>query len=108
MLKIRRSDCYVMDTEYDSEAIHRLIREDINADSIIPICSWNNEFFGGIYRLEMALHFDDVRYRNRKQLVENLFSVLKRRFRGDKKARIFAILKKEITEKIIVCNITGI
>ena len=53
-----------MDTEYDSEAIHRLIREDLHADSIIPVLSWNNEFFGGIYRQDMALHFDDVKYRN--------------------------------------------
>jgi transposase len=78
--KIRKSDCYVMDKGYDSEAIHRLIREDLHADSIIPIRSWNNEFVGGIYRQEMALHFDDVRYRKR-QLVENRFSVMKRKFK---------------------------
>ena len=65
-----------MDRGYDSEAIHRQIREDLHADSIIPIRSWNNEFVGGTYRQEMALHFDDVRYRKRK-LVENMFSVLK-------------------------------
>jgi hypothetical protein len=49
-----------MDQGYDSEAIQRLIREDLDADSI-----WNNEFIGGIFRQEMALHFDDVRYRKR-------------------------------------------
>ena len=102
--KIRKSDCYVMDKGYDSEAIHRLIREDLHADSIIPIRSWNNEFVGGIYRQKMALHFDDVRYRKR-QLVENMFSVLKRKFSGDLKARIFAIQKKGITGKMIVCTI---
>lgn len=102
--KIRKSDCYVMDKGYDSEAIHRLIREDLHADSIIPIRSWNNEFVGGTYRQEMALHFDDVRYRKR-QLVENKFSVLKRKFSGDLKARIFAIQKKEIAGKMIVCNL---
>ena len=102
--KIRRSDCYVMDKGYDSEAIHRLIREDLHADSIIPIRSWNNEFVGGIYRQEMALHFDNVRYRKR-QLVENMFSVLKRKFSGDLKARIFTIQMKEITGKMIVCNL---
>jgi len=102
--KIRPSDCYVMDKGYDSEAIHRLIREDLHADSIIPIRSWNNEFVGGIYRQEMALHFDDVRYRKR-QLVENKFSVLKRKFSGDLKSRIFATQKKEIAGKMIVCNI---
>jgi len=93
-----------MDKGYDSEAIHRLIREDLHADSIIPIRSWNNDVVGGTYRQEMALQFDDVRYRKR-QLVENKFSVLKRKFSGDLKARIFAIQKKEIAGKMIVCNI---
>jgi hypothetical protein len=54
-----------MDKGYDSEAIHRLIREDLHADSIIPIRSWNNDVVGGTYRQEMALQFDDVRYRKR-------------------------------------------
>jgi len=102
--KIRRSECYVMDRGYDSEAIHRLIREDLHADSIIPIRSWNNVVVGGIYRQEMAQQFDVVRYR-RRQLVENKFSVLKRKFCGDLKARRFAILMKEIAGKMIVCNI---
>lgn len=102
--KIRKSECYVMDKGYDSEAIHRLVREDLHADSIIPIRSWNNDVVGGTYRQEMALQFDDVRYRKR-QLVENKFSVLKRKFSGDLKARIFAIQKKEIAGKMIVCNI---
>jgi hypothetical protein len=69
-----------------------------------PIRSWNNEFVGGICRQEMALHFDDVRYRKR-QLVENMFSVLKKKFNGDLKARIYPIQKKEIAGKIIVCKI---
>jgi hypothetical protein len=102
--KIRKSDCYVMDKGYDSEAIHRLIREDLHADSIIPIRSWNNDVIGGTYRQEMALQFDEVRYRKR-QLVENKFSVLKRKFGSDLKARIFTIQKKEIAGKMIVCNI---
>ena len=53
--------CYVMDRDYDSEPIHRQIREDLHADSIIPIRSWNNEFVGGTYRQEIALQFADVR-----------------------------------------------
>jgi len=93
-----------MDRGYDSEAIHRLIREDLHADSIIPIRSWNNEVVGGTYRQEIAQQFDDVRYR-RRQLVENKFSVLKRKFSGDLKARIFSIQRKEIAGKMIVCNI---
>ena len=102
--KIRKSCCYVMDRGYDSEAIHRQIREDLHAVSIIPLRSWNAEYVGGTYRQEMAVHFDDVRY-PRRQLVENKFSVLKRKFSGDLKARIFRIQMKEIASKMIVCNI---
>ena len=101
---IRKSDCYVMDRGYDSEAIHRLIREDLHADSVIPIRSWNNEIISGKYRQEMALQFNDVVY-PRRQLVENKFSVLKRKFDGDLKARIFLIQMKEIAMKMIVCNL---
>jgi hypothetical protein len=65
-----------MDRGYDSEAIHRFIREDLRADLIIPLRSWNADHGGGIYRQEMAIQFNNVRYR-RRQLVENKFSVLK-------------------------------
>ena len=102
--KIRKSDCYVMDRGYDSEAIHRLIREDLHANSVIPIRSWNNEIIGGTYRQEMACQFNDIIY-PRRQIVENKFSVLKRKFDGDLKARIFRIQMKEIANKMIVCNI---
>jgi transposase len=102
--KIRKSDCYVMDKGYDSEAIHRLIREDLRANSVIPIRSWKNDIIGGTYRREMAQQFNDIIYPKR-QLVENKFSVLKRKFSGDLKARRFLIQMKEIANKMIVCNI---
>ena len=102
--KTRKSDCYVMDRGYDSEAIHRLIREDLHANSVIPIRSWKNEVIGGTYRQEMACQFNDSIY-PRRQLVENKFSVLKRKFNGDLKARRFLIQMKEIANKMIVCNI---
>ena len=101
---IRKSDCYVMDKGYDSEEIHRHIREDLQAESIIPIRSWHNEAVGGKYRQEMARQFDNEKY-GRRQLVENRFSVLKRKFSGDLKARRFLIQMKEIATKMIVCNI---
>lgn len=101
---IRKSDCYVMDKGYDSEAIHRLIREGLHANSVIPIRSWNNDIIGGTYRREMAQQFNDTIY-PRRQLVENKFSVLKRKFSGDLKARRFLIQMKEIANKMIVCNI---
>ena len=93
-----------MDKGYDSEAIHRLIREDLHANSVIPIRSWNNEIIGGKYRQEMACQFNNVVY-PRRQLVENKFSVLKRKFSADLKARRFLIQTKEIANKMIVCNI---
>lgn len=34
---LRMSDCYILDKGYDSEVIHRLIREDLHANSVIPI-----------------------------------------------------------------------
>jgi hypothetical protein len=93
-----------MDKGYDSKEIHRQIREDLHAESIIPIRSWNNEAVSGKYRQEMASQFDNEKY-GRRQLVENRFSVLKRKFCGDLKARKSLIQMKEIATKMIVCNI---
>jgi len=93
-----------MDRGYDSEAIHRLIREILHANSVIPLRSWNADFVGGTYRQEMATRFNDIIY-PRRQLVENKFSVLKRKFSGDLKARKFLIQTKEIAGKMIVCNL---
>lgn len=102
--KLRKSECYVMDRGYDSAAIHRLIREYLHANSVIPIRSWNNETVGGMYRQEMANQFNHVIY-PRRQRVETKFSVLKRKFGGDLKARSFRGQTKEIANKMIVCNI---
>jgi hypothetical protein len=84
--------------------IHQLIRYDLHAHSVIPIRSWKNEIISGKYRQEMARQFDSTRYPKR-QIVETKFSVLKRKFSGDLKARIFLIKMKEIAGKMIVCNI---
>jgi hypothetical protein len=89
---------------YDSEAIHRLIRETLHANSVIPLRSWKNEFIGGTYRQEMAQQCNDSIY-PRRQLVENKFSVLKRKFNGDLKARRYLIQMKEIANKMIVGNL---
>jgi hypothetical protein len=97
------SDIPVLQHSY-SEAIHRLIREDLHANSVIPIRSWNNEIIGGTYRQEMARRFNHIIY-PRCQLVENKFYVLKRKFNGDLKSRKFRIQTKEIANKMIVCNI---
>jgi hypothetical protein len=106
--RLRMSDCYVMDRGYDSEKMHRLIRDILNAESVIPVRVWSNtENIWGKYRKEMTDHFDDVRYR-RRVLVETKFSVLKRRFGSDLKARQYQIQRKEIAIKIILANLDRI
>jgi hypothetical protein len=103
--RLRKSECYVMDRGYDSEKMHRLIRDTLNADSVIPVRVWSNtENIWGKYRKEMTDNFDDVRYR-RRVLVETKFSVLKRRFGSDLKSRKYQSQRKEITCKIILANI---
>ncbi|WP_165394739.1 transposase [Methanofollis fontis] len=64
---LRKSDCYVMDRGYDSEAIHRLIREVLHVNSVIPLRSWNADFVGGTYRQEMATRFNDIIYPRRQK-----------------------------------------
>ncbi len=103
--KTRKSECYIMDRGYDSEKMHRFIRETLKADSIIPARThqgttnvWRK------YRKEMTDNFDFVRYCKRF-LVETKFSILKRRFGADLKSRLFQIQKKEISCKIILANL---
>jgi len=93
-----------MDRGYDSEKIHRLIRDDLKAISIIPPRVWKGTNVRGKYRKEMTDNFDAVRYR-RRYLVETKFSILKRRFGADLKSRIFQIQKKEISCKISLANL---
>ena len=100
-----KSECYLMDRGYDSEKMHQFIRETLNANSIIPARSHQySKNVWGKYRKEMTEHFDAERYRKRF-LVETKFSILKRRFGADLKARIFQCQKKEISCKIILANL---
>jgi len=46
----------------------------------------------------------DVRY-HRRTLVETKFSVLKRKFGGDLKTRKFSNQRKELSCKMIICNL---
>jgi hypothetical protein len=93
-----------MDKGYESEAILRLIREDLHANSIIPIRSGNNDIIGGTYLREMTQQFNDVVY-TKRQIVENKFFALKRKFSGDLKGRRFLIQTKETANKTIVYDI---
>jgi hypothetical protein len=47
----RKSECYVMKKGYDSEKIHHLIREEVKADSIIPLRVRKRKNIKGKYRI---------------------------------------------------------
>ncbi|SDK37207.1 Transposase DDE domain-containing protein, partial [Methanoculleus thermophilus] len=97
--------CYVMDKGYDAETLHRQIREELGADSVIPVRTWQGRIRSGTYRQEMYANVDDERYRERNK-VETAFSVLKRRFGEELKARKYWYQVKEIKIKVILHNLT--
>lgn len=63
--KMRRSECYVMDKGYDSGKIHSIIREEIRADSIIPLRKRKRKKIKGKYRKQLNLSFDKIKYNQR-------------------------------------------
>jgi len=103
--RTRRAACYVMDRGYDAEHLHRQIREEIGAESVIPVRTWKGRIRSGRYRQEMYTNFDEKRYRERNK-VETAFSVLKRRFGEELKARKYRCQVKEIKTKLILHNLT--
>ena len=102
--KLRKSQCYVMDKGYDSEEIHALIREEIKAESIIPLRVRKRKKIKGKYRKQLYLTFDEIRY-NKRNIAETTFSVVKRKFGETLRARKFHNQVKEIKIKLIVYNI---
>jgi transposase len=102
--KNKKSECYVMDKGYDSEKIHILIREEIKADSIIPLRVRKRKKIKGKYRKQLHLTFDKIKY-NKRNIAETTFSVVKRKFGEVLRARKFFNQVKEIKIKLIVYNI---
>ncbi|ACL17585.1 IS5-like element ISMepa1 family transposase [Methanosphaerula palustris] len=105
--RTRKTGCYVMDKGYDSEKLHRQIREEMGADSVIPVRTWKGKIYSGKYRQEMYNNFDSKRYYERNK-VETAFSVIKRRFGEDLKARKYWYQVKEIKVKMILHNLTKV
>ena len=92
---------YVMEKAYDSEAIHDFIHNELKSDAIIPIRNWNATYVSGIYRQKMAINFDYDLYHKRNN-VETVFSVIKRKFGEKILARKYLTKLKEIKLKCIV------
>ena len=105
--RTRQSELYVMDKGYDSEDIHRLIQDSLNAYALIPVRNRKRKQISGYYRRGMKLWFDTDQYHQRNK-VETVFSVLKRKFGESLKARKFRFQVKEIKLKIILYNISRI
>ena len=69
-----------MDKGYDSENIHRLIRDELNSYSVIPVKTRKRKRIMGYYRRELSGSFDEKLY-HRRNLVETTFSVPEKKFR---------------------------
>jgi hypothetical protein len=95
---------YVLDKGYDSEDLHRLIRHRLEAESVIPVRDRERKTIHGRYRRQLARSLDRFRY-HRRNLVETVFSVLKRRFGENLKARKYWYQIKEIKVKILIDNL---
>ncbi|QLC49345.1 IS5 family transposase [Methanolobus zinderi] len=102
--RTRRSKYYLMDKGYDSEAIHSLTREQLQAIAIIPLRHRKRKRIKGKFRRKMIQEFDEKLYHNRN-LVETTFSVLKRKYGEEIKARKYWNQVKEIKMKLIVHNL---
>jgi transposase len=105
--RTRKSDAYVLDKGYDSEDIHKLIRDGLNSYSLIPVRNRKRKRIFGIYRRELARSFDQAWYHQRNK-VETVFSVIKRKFGECLKARKFQAQIKELKIKLILYNISKI
>jgi len=103
--RTRHSELYVMDKGYDSEEIHELICDTLNAHAIIPVRNRKRKRISGFYRRRLALAFDDEKYHQRNK-VETVFSVLKRKFGEALKARKYRLQIKEIKIKMILYNLS--
>ena len=103
--RTRQSSLYVMDKGYDSEEIHRLIRDTLNSCSLIPIRNRKRKRISGYYRRKMVSLFDSDQYHQRNK-VETVFSVLKRRFGESLKSRKYRLQVKEIKIKVILYNLS--
>ncbi|WP_394346223.1 transposase [Methanolobus halotolerans] len=100
----RRSNYYVMDKGYDSEVIHSITREQLNAVAIIPLRQRKRKKIKGHYRRKMLLEFDEELY-HKRNLVETMFSVLKRKYGEETKARKHWNQAREIKIELLMINI---
>ena len=98
--RVYRANCYVMDKGYDSESLHSFINNEMDAESIIPPRIWGNHVPSSYYRHKMFLSFPHEKYR-RRNLVESMFSVIKRIFSERIRSRKRRKQRREVKLKCI-------
>ena len=102
--RTRKSKYYVMDKGYDSEVIHSLAREKLEAIAMIPLRQRRRKKIKGKFRRKMIWEFDETLYHNRN-LVETMFSVLKRKYSEEIRAKKYWNQAKEVKFKLLVHNL---
>ena len=95
----------VADKGYDSEANHELVREELDAMSIIParyedVPVWRTH---GRYRKEMKRRYDKKLY-NQRNKNETILSVIKRMFGEHITSRLVKMQNRELTFRVIAYN----
>jgi hypothetical protein len=98
---IRHSDLCVMDKGYDSEGIYELIRDTLNSSSLIPVRNRKRKRISRYYQRQIAQSLDQEKYHQRN-IVETIFSVMKRKFGESLKARKYRLQVKENKIKVIL------
>jgi len=93
-----------MDKGYDSEEIHSLARDKLGSIAMIPLRHRKRKKIKGKYRRKMAWEFDEELYHNRN-LVETMFSVLKRKYGEEIRAKKYWNQVKEVKFKLLVHNL---
>lgn len=91
----------VADKAYDTETIRKLINEEIKAFDQIPLKTRAKK---GHYRLNSPTIFRHKIYRKRNN-VESVFSVIKRKFSGTNHSRSTYLSNKETKLKNTIYNI---
>ena len=94
-----------MDKGYDSENIHRYIRDTIRAESVIPVRKWNGKIYSGKYRMEMIKKFNQEKY-GQRNMVETVFSMIKRRYGENVRSRRYYNQITEIKIRMILNSMT--
>jgi transposase len=102
LLKQRRYEVKVllMDKLYDSEKLHRFLR----SKGVLSIAPVKKNYARGSIRKQLKEHFDKRLY-NQRNIIEALFSALKRVFGSTLMSRKAKTQRAEISMKIIAYNI---